>query len=77
MPTIARLSGAVIRMYADDHPPPHFHLVGAKSDAMIRLDTLDMLRGVADRRDLAEAVAWARSNLGALEMEWTRLNERG
>ena len=44
---------------------------------MIRLDTLDMLRGVADRRDLAEAIAWARSNLGALEMEWTRLNERG
>jgi hypothetical protein len=73
---IARLSGAVIRMYADDHAPPHFHLIGAKSDAMVRLGTFEVLRGIADRRDLAEATAWASANPGALESEWRRLNER-
>ena len=76
MPTLARLSGVSIRMYADDHPPPHFHLIGTNSDAMVRLRTLDVLRGIADRRDLEEAKAWARLNESLLEAEWRRLNER-
>lgn len=76
MPTLARLSGASIRMYADDHPPPHFHLIGAKSDAMVGLGTLEVLRGIADRRDLEEAKVWSPLNEGVLEAEWRRLNER-
>ena len=77
MPTIARLSGATIKVYADDHAPPHFHLIGARSDAMVRLGTLEVLRGIADRRDLEQAMAWASANPGVLETEWERLNERG
>jgi len=77
MPTIARLPGANIRIYADDHAPPHFHLVGPRSDAQVRLDTLEVLRGVADRRDLEEARAWSMANPGVLRKEWERLNERG
>ena len=76
MPIIARLAGATIAMYADDHPPPHFDLTGARSNAMVRLGTFDVLRGVADRRDLVAAHTWAVRNPGALEREWRRLNER-
>lgn len=63
-------------MYADDHAPPHFHLVGPDSNAMVRLGTLEVLRGVADRRDLADAVSWAARNAVMLEAEWRKLNER-
>jgi hypothetical protein len=76
MPTIARLSRAAIRIYADDHAPPHFHLIGTRSDAQVRLGTLQVLRGRADRRDLAEAKKWIAGNPGMLEAEWSRLNER-
>jgi hypothetical protein len=76
VPTVARLSGATIKIYADDHAPPHFHLIGANSDAMVRLGALKLLRGVADRRDLAEAISWASRHPGVLETEWRRLNER-
>lgn len=76
MPTVAVLTNAKIAMYAGDHVPPHFHLRGPNSNAQIRLDTLTVLRGKADRRDLAEAVAWARANLSLLQTEWSRLNER-
>ena len=62
MPTIGRLSRATVRVYADDHPPPHFHLIGPESDAMIRLGTMEVLRGSADRRDLAEARSWSARN---------------
>jgi hypothetical protein len=76
MPTVARLSRAAIRVYADDHPPPHFHLIGPGSDATVRLGTLEVLRGHADRRDVAEAMTWCAAHPGVLEAEWRRLNER-
>lgn len=76
MPTIAMLTNAKIEMYAGDHAPPHFHLRGPDSNALVRLDTLAVIRGTYDRRDLAEAVVWARDHMNILTDEWSRLNER-
>jgi hypothetical protein len=76
VPTIKILSNAKIEMFADDHVPPHFHLRGPDSNALVRLDTLSVMRGKYSRRDLAEAVAWAEGNLALLHAEWSRLNER-
>ena len=76
MPTITVLSNAKIEMFADDHSPPHFHLRGPNSNALIGLNTLSVLRGRASRGDLAEAFAWAKANVDLLEAEWRRLNER-
>ena len=77
MPVIARLNNAKIQMFADDHAPPHFHLFGPSSNALVAIGTLTVIRGRADVRDLAEAVAWARANRRILIREWSRLNERG
>jgi hypothetical protein len=76
MPTITTLSNARILMFFGDHAPPHFHLKGPNSKALVRIDTLAVLRGYADRGDLAEAIAWARANADLLSAEWSRLNER-
>jgi hypothetical protein len=41
MPRVATLrSGAAIYIYADDHAPPHFHLRGPESNAMIDMGSL-------------------------------------
>ncbi|MCW2242257.1 DUF4160 domain-containing protein [Azospirillum canadense] len=76
MPTIIELSNSKVQMFAGDHVPPHFHLRGPNSNAMVRLDTLTVMRGKAHRRDLEEAIAWARANIDNLLSEWSRLNER-
>ena len=76
MPTMVRLPGATIRIYADDHVAPHFHLFGPGSNAIVRIGTLGVLLGFADRRDLADAEDWCAANPGVLEAEWRRLNER-
>ena len=76
MPTIEILTNVKIEMFADDHVPPYFHLRGPDSNALVRLDTLSVMRGKYSRRDLAEAVTWAEGNLGLLHAEWSRLNER-
>ena len=80
MPTLFRLRSSVwIQMFADDHNPPHFHIVGHDFEVMIRIDDLSILVGTGrmPRVILAEALDWARQNQERLRHEWIRLNERG
>lgn len=76
MSTIIWLSNCKIAMYPGDHAPPHFHLRGPNSNALIRLSDLKMERGWVDHRDLEEAKRWAEANRTMLLAEWSRLNER-
>jgi hypothetical protein len=77
MPRIATLrSGAAIYVYADDHAPPHFHVRGPRSNAQIRIDTLEVTAGTIARRDHHEAIAYARENRDLLIMKWREFNER-
>jgi hypothetical protein len=77
MPTIARLSSAKILFFSDDNTPPHFRLCGPRWSALVAIDGSRVLRGRADRRDLAEAREWIERNPGSLQEAWRRLNERG
>lgn len=76
MPTLATLGAVLIRMFADDHNPPHFQIVTPDHEALIRLSDLSVMAGAIDRRSLAVALDWATRNRETLEHEWSRLNER-
>lgn len=76
MPTLARLGTVLVRMYADDHVPPHFHVVTPDREALVGIATLEVLQGSIDRRSLDVALEWARANMDLLRNEWMRLNER-
>lgn len=45
MPTISEFFGILIRMYYDDHNPPHFHAYYGAFEAIITIDTLEVLEG--------------------------------
>lgn len=62
MPTVHRLSNAKIQVIAGDHNPPHFRLIGPRSRCDVALRTFEVLVGHCDRRDLDEALEWARLN---------------
>lgn len=74
MPTIVKLGNIAIRMFADDHNPPHFHVVAGERQIAIRISDLVPLAGAMDRRSLATALQWAEQNKGRLNDEWQRLN---
>ncbi len=77
MPTIIRLSATlVISINADDHAPPHFHVMGPEVDFTVRLDTLQILAGTANRKALREVIAWASTNMDLLTRKWDEYNER-
>jgi predicted metalloendopeptidase len=79
MPRIKTLEcGAAIYIYADDHDPPHFHLVGPDTDANVYIETFDVYEGEATRRALKEAKEWW-SEPGSRQIlrdKWRQLNER-
>ena len=45
MPEWSRFYGTVIKMYFDDHPPPHFHAEYGEHEAVIHIETLAILAG--------------------------------
>jgi hypothetical protein len=56
MPTVSQFYGISVRMYFDDHPPPHFHVYYGSDAAKIDINTLDIIEGELRRRTLALVV---------------------
>jgi hypothetical protein len=76
MPELSRFYGIVVRMYYDEHPPPHFQVSYQDAEAVVRIDTLDVVRGFLPRRALNLLVEWALAHREELRENWTRV-ERG
>lgn len=70
VPTVHRFAACKVQIYADDHFPPHFHLVGAGWRCSVEIATLKIIAGKAPRGDFEAAIAWARQPATACgEME--------
>lgn len=62
-------------MYADDHLPPHFHVrMNDGREVLLEIATLEMLRGSVARRELLDALAWAKLMQPWLAEKWKELN---
>jgi hypothetical protein len=72
-----RFGAVSVRMYADDHRPPHFHIVGPDFEVIVRISDLTVIAGGARAAQISEAIAWARARREALALTWAELNERG
>ena len=59
MPEICRFYGIVIKMFWDDHEPPHFHVEYGGEAAVIEIRTMAVLHGSLPGRALGMAVEWA------------------
>jgi hypothetical protein len=55
MATISEFFGILIRMYWDDHPPPHFHAIYGEHEAQYNITTLDIINGSLPR---AHTLSW-------------------
>jgi hypothetical protein len=76
MPTLQRFGPVSIRMYADDHRPPHFHIVGPDFQVVVRIADLTVIAGTARRRQITKALAWAAQHREMLALTWVELVER-
>ena len=59
MPTISMFYGIFIRMYFNDHAPPHFHARYGESEATIDIETRAVIEGELPGRALKLVTEWA------------------
>ena len=52
MPTISAFYGILIRMFFNDHSPPHFHAIYSEHEAIINIEGLFISSGHLPRRAL-------------------------
>ena len=71
MPIISRFYGIVVKMYYDDHNPPHFHAQDGGHEGVIYLGTWKMA-GHLPRRARKLVLEWAKRNEAGLREDWSR-----
>ncbi len=70
MPEICRFFGIVIRMYYDDHHPPHFHAEYGDDEAQVNIQTLAIIHGSLSSRTLGLVIEWASLHREELLRDW-------
>ena len=59
MPEVSRFYGIVIRIFYDDHNPPHFHAEYGEHEVLVNINTLAVLGGGLPARALGLVTEWA------------------
>ncbi len=72
MPEISRFFGIVIKMFYDDHLPPHFHAEYGENYIMISITTLSMIEGRFPPKALGLVMEWASLHQQELVEVWER-----
>jgi len=70
MPTISRFFGLTVRMYYDDHSPPHFHVYYGDYQAVIEIGSLRLRDGRLPPRGMALVLEWAAEHRDELMDNW-------
>jgi hypothetical protein len=59
MPEISRFMGMIIKMFFDDHNPPHFHVEYQDFKAIIDIKNAELMEGYLPPKQLKLVEAWA------------------
>lgn len=75
MPELSRFYGIIIRMYFDEHPPTHFHAYYQEAQAVVSIETLEVVRGALPGRARILVTEWALAHRDELRDNWTRAEQ--
>lgn len=72
MPVVSIFFGIVIRMYHDDHPPPHFHASYQGFEAFVAIETGLVVAGKLPKRVSRIVRRWSLDHREELMANWAR-----
>lgn len=70
MPTIAWFNGIAIRMFYNDHAPPHFHALYANREARVAIATGEIIDGYLPVRQARLVRGWTLMYHDQLMADW-------
>jgi hypothetical protein len=75
MPELSRFYGIVVRMFFNDHNPPHFHAYYGSDEALFAIETLSLFAGQLPPRATGLVVEWASLHQTDLMKAWNKVRE--
>ncbi|BBD78238.1 DUF4160 domain-containing protein [Hydrogenophilus thermoluteolus] len=72
MPIIATFFGILVRMWHDDHPPPHIHVSYQGFEALVEIRSGQILEGTLPKKAAAIVKEWCLKHQNALLDNWAR-----
>jgi hypothetical protein len=75
MPEVSRFYGIVIKIFYDDHHPPHFHAEYGEYEVLVNIATLAILSGSVPARALGLITEWAALHQEELRVAWRRASQ--
>lgn len=72
MPEISRFYGIIVRMFYNEHAPPHFHAIYSGTEVVVEIKTLAVLRGKLSPRAMGLVIEWASLHQDELMADWDR-----
>jgi hypothetical protein len=76
MPELSRFFGIIIAMYYNDHSPPHFHAKYEADQAVIRIETGEVIEGFLSSRALRLVEEWRLLHQDELVNDWSLAQDR-
>ncbi len=76
MPEISRFLGIIIAMYYNDHVPPHFHAKYGGHEALIGIESGEVLAGQLPPRVLGLVEEWRELHRAELVEDWALAESR-
>ena len=73
MPTVKNFGSYRIMLFAEDHNPPHVHVVGRDFQAKVRIREGTVMIGTIPSRHRRQALTWIDENRDHLLTTWNRL----
>ncbi len=75
MPIIARFLGVVVRMFFNDHNPPHLHAEAQQQEGIYALRDGQRLEGELKTKDEKNVQAWMARRRPELLANWERARQ--
>ena len=75
MPEISRFLGIIIKMYFQDHNPPHFHVTYEKYEASISISDFAIIEGNLPPRIYSFVIEWALLHKTELLDNWNKARD--
>ncbi len=70
MPVISYFFGIYIRMYHDDHNPPHFHVEYQGHQALMAIEGGELIAGTLPNKAVKLVREWAKEHQQELLTDW-------
>ena len=75
MPVISQFYGILIRMFYNDHVPPHFHAVYGEYELIVGISPITILQGKAPNRVRSMILEWTALHQEELSENWNRCRQ--